>query len=62
MQVVKAMIAEKKHMGRPTLGTIYTRTGRAFFDRDTESEVLRRMNEDLVRRIILRTITPICCS
>lgn len=41
--------AALSYVGRPSLGTIYTRTGRAFFDRDTESEVLRRLNADLVR-------------
>lgn len=41
--------AALSYVGRPTLGTIYTRTGRAFFDRSTESEVLHKLNEDLQR-------------
>lgn len=37
------------YVGRPTLGTIYTRTGRAFFDKETERNVLSRLNADLHR-------------
>ncbi|WP_019913350.1 polynucleotide kinase-phosphatase [Paenibacillus sp. HW567] len=37
------------YVGRPTLGTIYTRTGRAFFDKETERNVLSRLNTDLHR-------------
>lgn len=37
------------YIGRPALGTIYSRTGRAFFDRETESQVLARLNADLVQ-------------
>ncbi|MEK4062718.1 MULTISPECIES: polynucleotide kinase-phosphatase [unclassified Paenibacillus] len=39
--------AAVSYVGRPTLGTIYTRTGRAFFDKETESEVLAKLNADL---------------
>ncbi|OKP81941.1 polynucleotide kinase-phosphatase [Paenibacillus helianthi] len=35
------------YVGREVLGTIYTRTGRAFFDKDTEAVVLSRLNADL---------------
>ncbi|KWX80129.1 polynucleotide kinase-phosphatase [Paenibacillus jilunlii] len=35
------------YVGRPTLGTVYTRTGRAFFGKDTETEVLSRLSSDL---------------
>ncbi|AIQ50845.1 polynucleotide kinase-phosphatase [Paenibacillus sp. FSL R7-0331] len=41
--------AAVSYVGRPTLGTIYTRTGRAFFDRETELQVLARLNADLVQ-------------
>ncbi|GGF83813.1 polynucleotide kinase-phosphatase [Paenibacillus albidus] len=39
--------AGQAYVGRPTLGTIYTRTGRAFFDAKTEAEVLGKLNADL---------------
>ncbi|UQZ35011.1 polynucleotide kinase-phosphatase [Paenibacillus sp. PK3_47] len=39
--------AAVSYVGRPTLGTIYTRTGRSFFDSATEAEVLSRLNADL---------------
>lgn len=39
--------AAVSYVGRRTLGTIYTRTGRAFFDKETESEVLAKLNADL---------------
>ncbi|MBW4084383.1 polynucleotide kinase-phosphatase [Paenibacillus sp. S150] len=35
------------YVGRKALGTIYTRTGRAFFDKEGGSAVLSRLNEDL---------------
>nr|WP_317891190.1 polynucleotide kinase-phosphatase [Paenibacillus oceani] len=35
------------YVGRPTLGTIYTRTGRAFFNPDMEKQVLHRLHADL---------------
>ncbi|WP_059173540.1 polynucleotide kinase-phosphatase [Bacillus sp. FJAT-27445] len=36
-----------KYTGMKTLGTIYTRTGRRFFDRETEAEIVRNLNNDL---------------
>lgn len=41
--------AAVSYIGRPALGTIYSRTGRAFFDRETEVQVLARLNADLVQ-------------
>lgn len=41
--------AAVSYIGRPALGTIYSRTGRAFFDRETEAQVLARLNADLVQ-------------
>ncbi|MDM5333780.1 polynucleotide kinase-phosphatase [Ureibacillus composti] len=35
--------AGHKYVGRKTLGVIYTRTGRRFFDEETEGEILSRM-------------------
>ncbi|HBW38451.1 polynucleotide kinase-phosphatase [Desulfosporosinus sp. BICA1-9] len=37
------------YVGNPTLGTIYTRTGRAFFDRAMTQTVLGQLNNDLNR-------------
>ncbi|MDN4492918.1 polynucleotide kinase-phosphatase [Ureibacillus aquaedulcis] len=37
----------RKYVGRETLGVIYTRTGRRFFDMATEGEILSRINESL---------------
>ena len=36
-----------KYVGRKTLGVIYTRTGRAFFDQETEMTILSKMNAAL---------------
>ena len=36
-----------KYVGRETLGVIHTRTGRRFFDSDTEGKILQRINESL---------------
>lgn len=41
--------AAVSYIGRPALGTIYSRTGRPFFDRETEAQVLARLNADLVQ-------------
>ncbi|WP_342564449.1 polynucleotide kinase-phosphatase [Paenibacillus sp. FSL R7-0345] len=41
--------AAVSYIGRPVLGTIYSRTGRAFFDKETEAQVLARLNADLVQ-------------
>ncbi|WP_141431101.1 polynucleotide kinase-phosphatase [Bacillus sp. 03113] len=38
-----------EYIGRPTLGTIYTRTGRPFFSKEIEEELTRKLNEDLHR-------------
>ena len=39
----------KEYIGRETLGTIYTRTGRAFFKKDLEEQIVGILNEDLVK-------------
>lgn len=36
-----------KYTGMKTLGVIYTRTGRRFFDNGTESEIVKSLNDDL---------------
>ncbi|MCP2036431.1 polynucleotide kinase-phosphatase [Planomicrobium sp. HSC-17F08] len=41
--------AAKKHTGIASLGTIYTRTGKRFFDRETEAKMVRQLNNELVR-------------
>lgn len=41
--------ASEKHTGIRSLGTIHTRTGKRFFDRETEAQLLRQINEDLKR-------------
>ncbi|XKE94622.1 polynucleotide kinase-phosphatase [Metaplanococcus flavidus] len=38
-----------KHTGIESLGSIYTRTGKRFFDRETENRLLVELNEELVR-------------
>ena len=37
------------YVGYPTLGTIYTRTGRAFFDQTMTQTIVRQLNSDLNR-------------
>ncbi|MEH6904838.1 polynucleotide kinase-phosphatase [Neobacillus drentensis] len=37
----------KEYIGRETLGSIYTRTGRAFFKKELEEQILQVLNEDL---------------
>jgi polynucleotide kinase-phosphatase len=39
--------AAKEYIGRETLGSIYTRTGRAFFKNDLEEQILEVLNADL---------------
>lgn len=39
--------AAKKYVGRETLGAIYTRTGRAFFQKELGDQIIRKLNEDL---------------
>lgn len=41
--------ASEKHTGIRSLGTIYTRTGKRFFDHQTEAQLLRQLNEELKR-------------
>ncbi|KAB7705330.1 polynucleotide kinase-phosphatase [Bacillus aerolatus] len=41
--------AARKYIGTGTLGAIYTRTGRRFFDKTTEKTVVSALNEDLQR-------------
>ncbi|HWO95039.1 MAG TPA: polynucleotide kinase-phosphatase [Bacillus sp. (in: firmicutes)] len=36
-----------QYVGRPTLGTIYTRTGRPFFAKEMENEMIEKLNRDL---------------
>ena len=39
--------ASKKHTGIESLGVIYTRTGRRFFDVKTEEQLILNINRDL---------------
>ncbi|WP_331244200.1 polynucleotide kinase [Planococcus antarcticus] len=39
--------ASSKHTGIESLGTIYTRTGKRFFDSETEEQLLVQLNKDL---------------
>jgi hypothetical protein len=39
----------KEYIGRETLGTIYSRTGRAFFQKELQEQVISSLNEDLVK-------------
>jgi polynucleotide kinase-phosphatase len=39
----------KEYIGRETLGTIYTRTGRAFFQPELEKQIVSVLNADLVK-------------
>ncbi|WP_079508747.1 polynucleotide kinase-phosphatase [Mesobacillus jeotgali] len=39
--------AAKKHVGAETLGVIYTRTGRRFFEKELEEEIIHKLNDDL---------------
>jgi polynucleotide kinase-phosphatase len=39
----------KEYIGRETLGTIYSRTGRAFFQKELQERVVSTLNEDLVK-------------
>ncbi|WP_180230100.1 polynucleotide kinase-phosphatase [Bacillus sp. AFS073361] len=39
--------AAKEYIGRETLGSIYTRTGRAFFKKELEAQILQTLHADL---------------
>lgn len=39
----------KEYVGRETLGTIFTRTGRAFFQKEMQAQIVSVLNEDLVK-------------
>jgi polynucleotide kinase-phosphatase len=39
----------KEYVGREMLGTIYTRTGRAFFQKELQEKVVSALNQDLVK-------------
>lgn len=39
-----------KYVGRETLGVIYTRTGRKFFDEETEAKILSKINKALTSK------------
>lgn len=39
----------KEYVGRETLGIIYSRTGRTFFQKELQEQVVRVLNEDLVK-------------
>lgn len=43
----KNKVAAKEYIGRETLGLIYTRTGRAFFKKELEEQIIRVLNADL---------------
>ncbi|UII56565.1 polynucleotide kinase-phosphatase [Cytobacillus spongiae] len=44
-----------KHVGRETLGVIYTRSGRRFFAPEVEKDVLKRLNQALTRYDYFKT-------
>lgn len=46
----KDVESAKKAVGSETLGVIYTRTGRRFFDKITEAEIVLNLNEELVNK------------
>ncbi|MBH0157404.1 polynucleotide kinase-phosphatase [Fictibacillus sp. 5RED26] len=41
--------AAEKYLGRQTLGTINTRNGRPFFSKETQAEILKRLNKGLIQ-------------
>jgi polynucleotide kinase-phosphatase len=41
--------AAVEYIGRLTLGTIYSRTGRPFFDIELETQILEKLNSDLLK-------------
>ncbi|NRG46313.1 polynucleotide kinase-phosphatase [Bacillus sp. CRN 9] len=45
--IFKDEAASMKYTGLHSLGTIYTRTGRPFFNKETEERVLKKLNKDL---------------
>ncbi|MFC7687893.1 polynucleotide kinase-phosphatase [Ureibacillus sp. GCM10028918] len=47
LYLFKDQEAGRKYVGRETLGVIYTRTGRRFFDIETEGKILSRINKSL---------------
>ncbi|MFJ7935895.1 polynucleotide kinase-phosphatase [Sporosarcina sp. NPDC096371] len=46
----KDVESAKKAVGSETLGIIYTRTGRRFFDKQTEVEIVLKLNEELMNK------------
>ncbi|WP_203248844.1 polynucleotide kinase-phosphatase [Sporosarcina beigongshangi] len=46
----KDVDSAKKAIGSRTLGVIYSRTGRRFFDKITEAEIVLKLNEELVSK------------
>lgn len=46
----KDVDSAKKAVGTGTLGVIYSRTGRRFFDKITEAEIVLKLNEELVTK------------
>ena len=51
----------KEYIGRETLGTIYTRTGRAFFKKELEEQIVSVLNEDLSEKWLFRNIQHRFC-
>lgn len=43
----KDYASAKKYIGTETLGVIYTRTGRRFFEKEIEKKIVRKLNDDL---------------
>lgn len=41
--------AAKEYIGREMLGTIYTRTGRAFFQKELQEQIVKELNADLIK-------------
>lgn len=48
LYLFKDLVAGLKYVGRNTLGVIYTRTGRRFFNEETEYKILSRINKALI--------------
>ncbi len=47
LMLFKNSTAAFEYVGRKTLGTIYTRTGRPFFNKETNNTILSNLNKDL---------------
>ncbi len=50
LMLFKDVESAKQAVGSETLGIIYTRTGRRFFDKSTENEIVLKLNEELTNK------------